>query len=84
MSDDLFKGYKGRAKKVLQDNKVKVWSDVILKTKDGEHEGIILPRAETADDIGQNNDTFSGNTGNLRRANVLADSVEPAAENAQI
>lgn len=50
MNDDLYKGYKGRAKQTLIDQGVKVWSDVKLNTNKGEFEGIILPRAETADD----------------------------------
>ncbi|MBN2134938.1 MAG: Glu-tRNA(Gln) amidotransferase subunit GatD [Acidobacteria bacterium] len=50
MNEDLYKGYKGAARQKLIDNNVKVWSDVIIKAKGGEFEGIILPRAETADD----------------------------------
>jgi glutamyl-tRNA(Gln) amidotransferase subunit D len=50
MNDDLYKGYKGRAKQTLIDQGVKVWSDVKLNTNKGEFEGIILPRTETADD----------------------------------
>ncbi len=51
MTDDLYKGYKGQAVEVLKKNNVKVWSDVKLKAKGTVHEGIILPRAETADDL---------------------------------
>ncbi len=49
MKDD-FKGYRDPAKKVLQDNKVRVWSEVEMATSRGDFEGIILPRSETADD----------------------------------
>ena len=50
MNDDLYKGYKGEARKKLIENNVKVWSDVKMTTVDAEIEGIILPRTETADD----------------------------------
>jgi len=49
MSDD-FKGYRDPAKKVLQHNQVRVWSEVEMATSRGDFEGIILPRSETADD----------------------------------
>lgn len=49
MSDD-FKGYRDPAKKVLQDNQVRVWSEVKMHTSRGSFEGIILPRSETADE----------------------------------
>lgn len=49
MRDD-FKGYRDPAKKVLQENQVRVWSDVEMQTNRGLFEGIILPRSETADD----------------------------------
>lgn len=49
MSDD-FKGYRNPAKKVLQDNQVRVWSEVDMATSRGDFHGIILPRSETADD----------------------------------
>ena len=51
MSDsDLYKGYKGLALSVLKNCGVYVWSDVEVKTTDGQYTGIILPRSETADD----------------------------------
>ena len=49
MRDD-FKGYRDPAKKVLQKNKVRVWSEVQMATSRGDFEGIILPRSETADE----------------------------------
>ncbi|MDP8239303.1 MAG: Glu-tRNA(Gln) amidotransferase subunit GatD [Candidatus Hatepunaea meridiana] len=44
------KGYKGASLSVFKDFNVGVWSDVKITTTDGEFEGIILPRIETADD----------------------------------
>jgi len=48
MSDD-YKGYRNPAKAVLMENKVRVWSEVTMKTTRGDFEGFILPRSETAD-----------------------------------
>jgi glutamyl-tRNA(Gln) amidotransferase subunit D len=48
--DNIYKGYRGDAKKKLIETGVKVWSDVIIKSIRGTFEGIILPRAETEDD----------------------------------
>jgi len=49
MGDADFKGYKGRAKEVLQSLGGRVWANVILTTDKGNFEGVILPRSETAD-----------------------------------
>lgn len=49
MSDNALKGYKGRAREVLQSLGGRVWAKVILKTDQGSFEGVILPRSETAD-----------------------------------
>ncbi len=49
MNSDALKGYKGRAKEVLQSLGGRVWANVVLKTDAGEFEGVILPRSETAD-----------------------------------
>jgi glutamyl-tRNA(Gln) amidotransferase subunit D len=49
MANDIYKGYKGKAKEKLIEFKVKVWSDVIINTTKGEFKGIILPRSETGD-----------------------------------
>ena len=48
-SDD-YKGYKGKALKLLQSYEAKVWSDVEIETTTGNYIGIILPRSEQADD----------------------------------
>jgi glutamyl-tRNA(Gln) amidotransferase subunit D len=48
--EDMYKGYRGSAKKKLIELGIKVWSDVIIKSTRGEFKGIILPRAETEDD----------------------------------
>jgi glutamyl-tRNA(Gln) amidotransferase subunit D len=49
MNDNALKGYKGRAKEVLQSLGGRVWANVTLKTDKGDFEGVILPRSETAD-----------------------------------
>lgn len=49
MNTDALKGYKGRAKEVLQSLGGRVWANVVLKTDVGDFEGVILPRSETAD-----------------------------------
>ncbi|MEW6016404.1 MAG: Glu-tRNA(Gln) amidotransferase subunit GatD [Candidatus Zixiibacteriota bacterium] len=49
MNTDALKGYKGRAKEVLQSLGGRVWANVVLKTDAGDFEGVILPRSETAD-----------------------------------
>jgi glutamyl-tRNA(Gln) amidotransferase subunit D len=46
---NLYKGYKGQALDVLKHFQSPVWSDVKIKTTQGEFTGIILPRSETAD-----------------------------------
>ena len=45
-----YKGYRGAALETLKKYDAKVWSDIILKTTDGDYQGLILPRSETADD----------------------------------
>jgi glutamyl-tRNA(Gln) amidotransferase subunit D len=45
-----FKGYKGNALAALKKHGGRVWADVEVKTEKGLFTGIILPRAETADD----------------------------------
>lgn len=47
---DNYKGYREPALTVLKKNNVRVWSDVIMQTKRGEFEGLILPRSETSDE----------------------------------
>ncbi|MFA7361433.1 MAG: Glu-tRNA(Gln) amidotransferase subunit GatD [Candidatus Kapaibacterium sp.] len=51
MADDKYKGYKGKALKVLKKFKALVWCDVIIATPRADFIGIILPRSETADDL---------------------------------
>ncbi len=48
MNDD-YKGYRDPAKKVLIEHKVRVWSEVKMRTTRGHFEGTILPRSETSD-----------------------------------
>jgi glutamyl-tRNA(Gln) amidotransferase subunit D len=49
MDEASFKGYKGKAREVLQALGGRVWANVVLKTNEGDFEGVILPRSETAD-----------------------------------
>jgi len=46
-----YKGYRGQALEVLQKFNALVWSDIEIKTTDGNHIGIILPRSEQADEF---------------------------------
>jgi len=49
MTNDMFKGYKGKALEVLKRFKVRVWSEALINTTRGEFKGIILPRSENDD-----------------------------------
>ncbi len=49
--NDLYKGYKGRGLDILKKYKVRVWSEVSIKTTRGGFQGIILPRSEYDDNI---------------------------------
>jgi glutamyl-tRNA(Gln) amidotransferase subunit D len=51
MSEDIFQGYKGRAREILQKYNVRVWGEAVIQTTRGEFKGRILPRAENTDDI---------------------------------
>lgn len=51
MSDNNYKGYRGKALSVLKSFGAAVWSDVEIKTNNGTFKGIILPRSETADPL---------------------------------
>jgi glutamyl-tRNA(Gln) amidotransferase subunit D len=48
---DRYRGYRGRAKALLQANEAGVWGLVKMKTTRGDFEGLILPRSETFDDL---------------------------------
>lgn len=50
MGDEQYKGYRGKAKEVLEAHRAPVWSDVTADTARGQFQGIILPRSETDDD----------------------------------
>ncbi len=50
MTDDSIKGYKGKAKKLLKKTGARVWSEVEIESTTGKFKGVILPRAEQADD----------------------------------
>ncbi|MFH1874692.1 MAG: Glu-tRNA(Gln) amidotransferase subunit GatD [Pseudomonadota bacterium] len=49
MKDNNYQGYRHKCLAVLKQNQVKVWSEVIIETKKGQFEGLILPRSETED-----------------------------------
>ncbi len=48
---DSYKGYRGEALAALQNFQAMIWSDVTIRTAQGEYTGIILPRSETADPL---------------------------------
>ncbi|MCK4835746.1 MAG: asparaginase, partial [Candidatus Aminicenantes bacterium] len=48
--NDRFKGYKGKAQDILKKFKIRVWSQVEIKTSRGNFSGIILPRSEHDDE----------------------------------
>ncbi len=50
-NNEDYKGYRGQAIEVLKKFDAKVWSDVEIKTNDGNNIGIILPRSEQADEF---------------------------------
>jgi len=45
MSENL-KGYKGKAKKILEEKDIRIWDILRIKTNKTEYEGILLPRNE--------------------------------------
>jgi len=45
MTENL-KGYKGKAKELLEKNKIEIWDILQIKTDEGDYEGILLPRNE--------------------------------------
>ncbi len=45
MPEEL-KGYKGKGKEILQKFKIAIWDIIKVSTKEGEYEGIVLPRNE--------------------------------------
>ena len=49
--NDGYKGYREKALSVLKKFNAKVWSDVDIKTDEGNFHGLILPRSETADEF---------------------------------
>ncbi|MFH1197488.1 MAG: Glu-tRNA(Gln) amidotransferase subunit GatD [bacterium] len=51
MSDNDYKGYRGKALDTLRQFGAMVWSDVEIITNKGSFKGIILPRSETADPL---------------------------------
>ena len=49
---DIFQGYRGAARAVLEKYGIGVWSDVEIENDQGSvFRGVILPRSETADDL---------------------------------
>lgn len=47
---EKYKGYRGAGLSTLKDYGVEVWSEVVVQSTHGEFAGIVLPRAETADE----------------------------------
>ncbi len=47
--EDDFKGYREPVLSVMRKYSVTVWCEVLVKTHDGEFEGLVLPRSETSD-----------------------------------
>jgi len=47
---DPLKGYRGRAREVLESFGARVWGEVDVETTRGKFQGIVLPRSELADD----------------------------------
>lgn len=47
---DLYKGYRGRAREVLESYQIRVWSEAVIDTTRGRFVGIVLPRSENDDD----------------------------------
>lgn len=43
---EKLKGYKAKAKELLSKNKISIWDIIRVNTKEGEYEGIVLPRNE--------------------------------------
>ncbi len=43
---EKLKGYNGKAREVLEKNKLEIWDKIKITTNTGEYEGIILPRNE--------------------------------------
>ncbi len=50
MVDDVYKGYRGPTRELLERFEAPVWSQVRIDSTRGVFEGLILPRSETADD----------------------------------
>ena len=49
MSNDIFKGYRGVTREMMEKLGIKVWDDVILTAGPNVFQGVVLPRSETAD-----------------------------------
>lgn len=43
---EKLKGYKGKGKKLLENNNVEIWDIIQIKTEKTDYEGIVLPRTE--------------------------------------
>lgn len=50
MAEDIFQGYKGKARETLHSFNVRVWGQVEVNTLRGKFVGTVLPRAENDDD----------------------------------
>jgi glutamyl-tRNA(Gln) amidotransferase subunit D len=43
---EKLKGYKGKGKKILEENNIEIWDIIHIKTSKTNYEGIVLPRSE--------------------------------------
>jgi len=48
-SQDIYRGYRGPLRTLMEEQAVKVWSEVTVQTTRGDFAGLILPRSETSD-----------------------------------
>ncbi|HOI44015.1 MAG TPA: Glu-tRNA(Gln) amidotransferase subunit GatD, partial [Candidatus Aminicenantes bacterium] len=77
---DHYKGYKGQALDVLKSFQAEVWSDVKIRTDQGDYAGIILPRSETADPLHIVLKLRSGYNVGIRASRVTAVEIQGRRE----
>ncbi|MDD8015332.1 MAG: Glu-tRNA(Gln) amidotransferase subunit GatD [Acidobacteriota bacterium] len=77
---DHYKGYKGQALEVLKSFQAEVWSDVKIRTDQGDYAGIILPRSETADPLHIVLKLRSGYNVGIRASRVTAVEIQGRRE----
>jgi len=50
-SEDLYRGYRGPCREVMERFGVTVWSEVDVESSEGSFSGLVLPRSETSDEL---------------------------------